>query len=151
MRPITAKAEMLIRRPVAEVFAAFVDPAITTRFWFTHSSGKLVEGEEVRWEWPIYGAVARVDVKAIEADRRILIEWPTPVEWLFTARTPDTTFVSIVCSGFGGPERAVVSQALDSLAGFTLVLAGAKAWLEHGIELNLVTDHNPDGHIRRSP
>ncbi|MBC7990984.1 MAG: polyketide cyclase, partial [Luteimonas sp.] len=26
---------MLIRRPVAEVFEAFVDPAITSRFWFT--------------------------------------------------------------------------------------------------------------------
>lgn len=28
----TAKAEMLIRRPVAEVFEAFVNPAITSKF-----------------------------------------------------------------------------------------------------------------------
>jgi uncharacterized protein YndB with AHSA1/START domain len=28
----TAKAQMLIRRPAAEVFEAFVDPAITTKF-----------------------------------------------------------------------------------------------------------------------
>ena len=30
-----AKAEMLIRRPVAEVFEAFVNPVITSKFWFT--------------------------------------------------------------------------------------------------------------------
>jgi len=29
---------------------------------------------------------------------------------------------------------------------FSLVLAGLKAWLEHGIELNLVADHAPDAH-----
>lgn len=34
-----AKAEMLIRKPVAEVFEAFVNPEITTKFWFTKSSG----------------------------------------------------------------------------------------------------------------
>ena len=36
-RPI-AKAEMLIRRPVAEVFEAFVDPAITSKFWFSKAA-----------------------------------------------------------------------------------------------------------------
>lgn len=30
-----AKTEMLIRRPVAEVFEAFIEPEITTKFWFT--------------------------------------------------------------------------------------------------------------------
>jgi uncharacterized protein YndB with AHSA1/START domain len=45
-----AKAEMRIRRPVAEVFEAFVDPAVTTRFWFTKSSGRLEAGKQVQWE-----------------------------------------------------------------------------------------------------
>jgi len=38
-----------------------------------------------------------------------------------------------------------VKQALDSTGGFVLVLAGAKAFLEHGIALNLVADRFPDG------
>ncbi len=33
----SAKAEMLIRKPVAEVFEAFVNPAVTSKFWFTKS------------------------------------------------------------------------------------------------------------------
>ncbi|MEV1167923.1 hypothetical protein [Nonomuraea sp. NPDC049784] len=35
---------MLIRRPPAEVFQAFADPDVTTRFWFTKSTGKLTPG-----------------------------------------------------------------------------------------------------------
>lgn len=36
-----ARAQVMIRRPAAEVFEAFVDPGVTTRFWFTKSSGRL--------------------------------------------------------------------------------------------------------------
>jgi uncharacterized protein YndB with AHSA1/START domain len=32
---------MLIRRPVAKVFEAFVESAITSKFWFSRGSGKL--------------------------------------------------------------------------------------------------------------
>jgi uncharacterized protein YndB with AHSA1/START domain len=32
-----AKAQLLIRKPVAEVFEALLDPAITSRFWFSIS------------------------------------------------------------------------------------------------------------------
>jgi hypothetical protein len=33
----------------------------------------------------------------------------------------------------------------DSTQGFTLLLAGLKAWLEHGIQLNLTPDRYPKG------
>ena len=46
--------------------------------------------------------------------------------------------MSITNSGFTGIRDEVVKKALDSTEGFTFVLAGLKAWLEHGIELNLV-------------
>jgi uncharacterized protein YndB with AHSA1/START domain len=65
---------MLIRRPVAEVFEAFVNPAITTRFRFTESSGKLEAGKQIRWYWEMFNASAQVSVQAVEQDRRILIE-----------------------------------------------------------------------------
>ena len=42
-----ARTQMLIRRPVADVFEAFVDPAITSRFWFSRGSSRLTEGEVV--------------------------------------------------------------------------------------------------------
>jgi uncharacterized protein YndB with AHSA1/START domain len=70
-----AKAEMLIRKPVAKVFEAFVNPAITSRFWFTKSSGPLEAGEHITWTWEMYNMSIEVDVKEIEANKRILIEW----------------------------------------------------------------------------
>jgi hypothetical protein len=37
----------------------------------------------------------------------------------------------------------IVATALDSTGGFALVLSNAKAFLEHGIELNLIADSHP--------
>jgi uncharacterized protein YndB with AHSA1/START domain len=143
-----AKAEMLIRKPVDQVFEAFIDPTITTRFWFTKSSGKLEAGKQVEWKWEMYDVSIKVDVKAIEKNKRIVVEWPglkgqRTVEWVFTPRPDDSTFVSITNKGFGGDEAEVVRQAIDSTEGFTIVLAGLKALLEHDINLNLVADRFP--------
>lgn len=145
-----ARVEMLVRRPVAEVFRAFVDPAVTTGFWFTRGSGPLREGGEVRWDWEMYGVGTTVRVLRLDPDRRILIEWDEPatrVEWEFTPRGDDATLVRITNSGFSGDGDEVVRQALDATGGFSLVLAGAKALLEHGVALNLVADHAPDAHV----
>ncbi|MFN7136600.1 MAG: SRPBCC family protein [Thermomonas sp.] len=143
MKPLIARASMLIRRPVAEVFNAFVDPAITTKFWFSRASGRLNPGATVTWYWDHYGVSGEVTVTALEPNRRLAIAWPTPVEWTFTPRE-EGTFVSIVASGFTGTDDEQAAQALDSTEGFNLVIAGCKAWLEHGVELRLVNDKHPD-------
>lgn len=139
-----ARAELLIRRPVAEVFGAFVDPDIITKFWFDASSGRLQSGKTVRWRWDRCDASVEVRVKAIEHNERILVEWgnenPTTVEWSFARRSEHTTYVSVVNSGFSGSDDEIVDQALDSTGGFALVLAAAKAYLEHGVSLNIVAD-----------
>jgi uncharacterized protein YndB with AHSA1/START domain len=144
-----ANTQMLIRRPARPVFEAFIDPAITSRFWFSRGSGKLEVGKRVTWEWEMYGFSTRVDVKAIDPNRRILVEWNVPddpslIEWTFEPRGEDRTFVRIKNWDFKGNADAVVQQALDSTGGFTFVLAAAKALLEHDIELNIVADHDPD-------
>ncbi len=146
----TVQAQMLVRRPIDEVFNSFVDPAITTRFWFTRSSGKLEPDAKVTWEWETYGVSADVHVKAIEPPTRILIEWDEPataVEWRFTSLGAESTLVQISNTGFQGTAEEIVGMALDSMGGFTLVLAGLKAWLEHGIALNLVADRDPEHHV----
>ena len=146
-KPIV-KAGMLIRKPIAEVFQAFVNPDITTKFWFTKSTGKLERGKQVTWTWEMYNVSAQVIVKGIAENKRILIERGDPgemteVEWAFTPYENNSTFVSITNSGFRGDGDSIVAQVLDSLGGFTTVLDGAKAWLEHGIKLNLIEDKFP--------
>ena len=145
-----AKAEMLIRKPVPEVFEAFVNPDITRRFWFTKSSGPLQAGAHVTWTWEMYDISIEVEVRALEPNERILIEWGnygamTSVEWIFTPYENDTTYVTITNFGFNGDGDKVVRDALDSKGGFTWVLAGLKALLEHKIELNAIADAFPKG------
>jgi uncharacterized protein YndB with AHSA1/START domain len=143
--PPVAKAGMLIRRPLDDVFEAFVDPAVTARFWFSRGSGRVEAGARLRWEWEMYGFAADVLVKAVEPNRRILIDWspPTEAEWRFEARAPDRTWVEVENRGFDGSPGEQVEKALDSAGGFALVLAGAKIWLEHGIEPHFVRDRHP--------
>lgn len=144
-----AKAEMLIRKPVDEVFEAFVNPAITTQFWFTKSSGRVETGKELEWTWEMYNYTAPVKAITVEKNKKIVIEWgnrgeATKVEWSFTSLDAGT-FVSIINSGFTGDAAQVLSQVRDSTEGFTLVLAGVKALLEHNLRLNLVGDRFPQG------
>ena len=140
---IVVKAQMLIRKPVSQVFEAFVNPEITTKFWFTKSSGRLELGKKVRWEWEMFGLGDELTVKAFEENRRIVVEWdndPTIVEWRFEPQEDDTTLVKISNWNFSGGCDEVLPLAVDSKGGYTMVLAGLKAWLEHGIELGLVSD-----------
>jgi uncharacterized protein YndB with AHSA1/START domain len=145
-----ARTGMLIRRPVADVFEAFINPDITTKFWFTKSSGRLEVGKQIQWDWEMYGMSIPVTATAIEPNKRIVIEWPgygspTTVEWIFAPQKEGTTFVSITNAGFAGDGDALVRQATDSTQGFSLVLAGLKALLEHDVRLNLVADRYPKG------
>jgi len=145
-----SRTGMLIRRPVADVFEAFVKPDVTTKFWFTKGSGRLEVGKQIQWEWEMYSISIPVTAKAIEPDKRIVIEWPgykspTTVEWTFEPQEDNTTFVRITEAGFTGDGDELVKQVADSTQGFTLVLAGLKAFLEHNIKLNLVADRFPEG------
>jgi uncharacterized protein YndB with AHSA1/START domain len=148
--PPVARTGMSIRKPVAEVFRAFIDPEITTRFWFSKSSGPLEAGSQVKWEWEKYGAETNVTVKQIEPNRRLVIEWDgysgrTRVEWKFASLDADTTFVSITESGWTGDVDTLFEYVANATQGFTWTLAGLKGLLEHGIRLNFVADRFPKG------
>jgi uncharacterized protein YndB with AHSA1/START domain len=143
------KTGMLIRRPPSDVFEAFANPDITAKFWFTQGSGRLEAGKQVQWDWEMYGISVPVQTKAVEPGKRIVIEWPghkghTTVEWTFVPHA-DGTFIGVTESGFSGDGDELMSQVADSTQGFSLVLAGAKAFLEHNVRLNLVADRYPKG------
>jgi uncharacterized protein YndB with AHSA1/START domain len=145
-----ATAQMLIRKPIETVFESLIEPAITTRFWFSKSSGRLTLGKRIRWDWEMYGLHTEVEVKALDANKRILLEWnqsddPSSVEWTFDAKGRDQTLVRVKNWGFGrGDLNKAVAEAIASTGGFSFVLAAMKVFLEHGIEPNLIVDHDPD-------
>ncbi len=137
------ETQMLIRKPVNEVFNAFIDPEITTNFWFTKSSGRLEVGKIVNWQWEMYGASADVLVKEIVPNQKIIAEWGEPatiIDFNFEAIDENSTYIVIKNYGFTETGDDLIAIIKDSTGGFTTVLDGLKAYLEHGLKLNLIGD-----------
>lgn len=147
----SVKVGMLVRRSPGDVFQAIVDPAITTKFWFTKSTGKVVPGAKLRWDWEMYGASANVSVKEVEEDSRVLIDWggdddnTTTVEFRFIPMEGHATYVEVTESGLSGDGDEIVSRVAGSTGGFTIALCALKALLEHDIALTVVLDRYPAG------
>lgn len=148
----SVKVGMLIRRKPAEVFRAIVDPAITTKIWYTKSSGKMTPGAELLWEWEMYGVSSQVRVGEVEENSQVRFTWsgytpdhPTTVEFRFTPMPDATTYVQVTETGFTGSGDLLVRYVADSTGGFTFLVSALKALLEHGIVLALVPDAHPPG------
>lgn len=142
-----AEAQMRIRKPIEQVFDAFIDPDKTKNFWFTKGSSKLEKGITVTWEWEMYGIKTEVYVKDIIPNENISIEWggndKSLVDFNFVALSDGSTYVMIKQYGFSITGEALHEAIKDATGGFTTVVDGLKAYLEHGINLNLVGDKFP--------
>ncbi|MCD0478213.1 SRPBCC family protein [Chryseobacterium sp. LC2016-29] len=142
---IFVQAQMLIRKPIHEVFKAFIDPEITTNFWFTKSTGKLEEGKTIVWEWEMYNAKSEVKTLQIIPDQLIRTEWglfSNNVDYEFKEMEKGTL---VIIKSYGYYEKGdeLLSVINDNTGGFTTVLDGCKAYLEHGINLRLIEDKFP--------
>lgn len=143
----TVETQMLIRKSASEVFKAFIDPEITTHFWFTKSSGKLEKGKSVKWEWEMYGVSTDVLVTEIIQDEKISMQWGNPqttIDYLFTPVASESTYVVIKNYGFNQTGNELLKEVMNNTGGFTTVLDGLKAYLEHNINLNLIADKFPN-------
>jgi len=143
-----AKSELGIRRPVKEVFEAFLNPEVTTKFWYTHSTGNLEVGRTIEWKWEMYNLVIPVTIIEIIENQKIRIEWgeginKSTVVWEFKSVNDNLTFLTILNYNFHGNGDELLNQIKDSTKGFTFVLSGLKAWLEHKIQLRLIDDAFP--------
>ncbi|KJV61799.1 SRPBCC domain-containing protein [Rickettsia amblyommatis] len=64
------KAAMLICKLIDQVFEAFINPNITSKFWFTKSSDKLEVKKQITWTWEMYGFSAQINVQEIEKNKK---------------------------------------------------------------------------------
>ena len=144
-----AKASMLIRKPAADVFEAFVDPPITSKFWYSRGSDRLDAGRDVTWYWAHYDVSATVTPLTVKKYESIVWSWPaqgninTNVTVTLSPRGENATFVLVEEKGWDANAEGIREILVGQTEGWSFVLAGLKAWLEHGIQLNLVADHNP--------
>ena len=142
---VYVEAQMLIRKPVEDVFEAFINPEVTTNFWFTKSTGKLEEGKTITWEWEMYNVKHVVNALRIIPNQLIKTQWGEPsvnVDYEFK-KMENGTLVVIKSYGFRQTGEELLKQINDNTGGFTTVLDGCKAYLEHGINLRLIEDKFP--------
>ncbi len=144
----SAKAQILVRRPIEEVFNAIVDPTVMSKFWFWRTDVGLSEGTTSTWfVGDATGAIEiEVRVKLLEHPNRLEMEWGhgtqfTNVVWTFFEHEPNVTRLVVEERGFAGSRDEIFAQALDSTAGFNQVVVALKALLEHGSIVNVVADH----------
>lgn len=137
--------QMLIRKPIDEVFNAFIDPEITTEFWFTKSNGQLKAGETTTWTWEMYNVSTEVQTLKIIPNQKIETLWGNPathVDYEFISMK-NGTLVQIKSYGYTQEGEELLNVINDNTGGFTTVLDACKAWLEHGVKLNLIEDKFP--------
>jgi uncharacterized protein YndB with AHSA1/START domain len=140
MSDVAAEVTLLVRRPPSEVFAALVDGEQITRFWLARTSGPLVEGKRVRWEFLVPGAVDEIEVREVHPDRRLVFAWSDgTVEWTLSPHALGTR-LHVRARGFPGDDAAAAARAVESTSGFTLVVGDLKALLETGQVAGLVRD-----------
>lgn len=150
------KAQMLIRKPLTKVFEAMINPEITSKFWFTKSSGPVEPGKTLEWEWGQFGVSDIVDILEVKSNEYISLEWKlgdlkTKVEMEFESHSDTSTLFKVTESGFwdydpGEDEKLKekINLMLGQNGGWNLVLCNMKAWLEYELNLNLIADHNPN-------
>jgi uncharacterized protein YndB with AHSA1/START domain len=141
-----AEAQMLIRKPVDKVFEAFINPSITKNFWFTKGSDRLEVDKKITWEWEMYNISTTVIAKEIVQNHKIVFEWDNTtktVEIHFKELGDNSTFVTITESGFSQTGDELIAAIKEATGGFTTVLDGLKAFMEHKIKLNLIADKFP--------
>ena len=130
-----------ITKPVAEVFEAVVEPKQLSEFFTTGGAkGRLEPGSTVMWDFADFPGAFPVQVKSVEQNRKIVLEWEaaaggynTTVTMTFEPLDNDTrTLVQITEQGWRNPE-AEVDAAFRQCEGWTGMLAAMRVWLENGL------------------
>lgn len=140
MKP-TFEVQLKIRKPVAEVFEAVVDPKKLTGYFTRTASGRLAPGATVMWSFPEFEGEFPVKVREVVANERLVLEWEaeeggydTTIEMTFKPLDDGATMVQIRESGWGETPKGVESS-YRNCGGWMHMACCLKAYLEYGINL----------------
>ena len=140
MKP-TFEVQLKIRKPVAEVFEAVVDPKKLSSYFTKTASGRLAAGQTVMWSFPEFEGEFPVKVREVVANDRIVLEWEaeeggydTRIEMAFKPLDDGATMVQIRESGWRETPKGVESS-YRNCGGWMHMACCLKAYLEYGVNL----------------
>ncbi len=138
-KTLEIKVALQILKPVRTVFEAIIDPEKMTNYFISQSSGRMIEGEQLRWKFPEFEEEFPIHVGKIEQDRYISYHWDIDgkellVEMTLTPTEGDATVVTITEKSMKNDE-AGIKWLMGNTGGWANFLACLKAYLEYGINL----------------
>ena len=131
-----------IAKPVAEVFDAVYNPSKLSGYFTTGgASGPLVEGSTVTWDFADFPGAFPVEVRKVERDRLIELEWKAN-DGDYTTRTRlefeplegGATLVRI-SEGKWNETQQGLDASYGNCMGWTQMLCAMKLYVERGINL----------------
>jgi uncharacterized protein YndB with AHSA1/START domain len=131
-----------IARPVAEVFDAVYNPDTLSEYFTTGgASGPLVEGATVTWDFADFPGAFPVQVRKVERDRLIVLEWKagdedytTQTRLEFEPLEGGATLVRI-SEGTWRDTQKGLDASYGNCMGWTQMLCALKLYVERGINL----------------
>jgi uncharacterized protein YndB with AHSA1/START domain len=135
------QVQLKIRKPVAEVFEAVVNPAKLSGYFVQSSSGPLAEGTTVQWSFAEAPGPFDVVVSEVVKNKRIVFQWPvsgddylSKVEMAFEVLDSGDTMVRIDEGGWHEDEVGK-KASYGNAGGWMHMMCCLKAYLEYGINL----------------
>ena len=131
-----------IARPVAEVFDAVYNPTKLSGYFTTGgASAPLVEGSTVTWDFADFPGAFPVQVRKVERDRLIELEWKagdgdytTRTRFEFESLEGDATLVR-VSEGRWRESQQGLDASYGNCMGWTHMLCALKMYVERGVNL----------------
>jgi len=131
-----------IAKPVAEVFDAVYNPSKLSGYFTTGgASAPLVEGSTVTWDFADFPGAFPVQVRKVERDRLIELEWKagdgdysTRTRLEFEPLEGGATLVRI-SEGTWRETQPGLDASYGNCMGWTQMLCAMKLYVERGINL----------------
>lgn len=130
-----------IRKPVAEVFDAIVNPEKIGSYFATGGvSAPMKEGSTITWSFLEFPGNQPMSIRKLVKDKEIELDWiedegkKTDVLIKFEELGPQETLVTIKHSGHKEDESGL-KDSYAHCEGWTVMLSSLKAYLEFGINI----------------
>ncbi len=139
MEKIKFTVAVRISKPLPEVFKAFTDNEIITKYFVTSASAPIkAAGDKITWSWGEHKS--EITVTEFEENKKVVFTWPgfkvnydINVTFIFE-EVEGKTRVSVTEEGYKNDEDGINSSFMNN-AGWKEMLLSLKAWVMHNVDL----------------
>ncbi len=139
MEKIKFQVAVRIEKPINEVFKAFTDNEIISKYFVTSASAPIrAVGDKITWSWGEHKA--EIVITEFEENKKVAFTWPGykvdyDVHALFLFEEVDgKTRVSVTEEGWKDNEAGINSSLMNN-AGWKEMLLSMKAWVMYNVDL----------------